>query len=70
MNDRRTVDTRIDGLVADVTELKTQMAAHMETTNQIRDILASFRVAGAIAKWAAAIAGGCAAVYASFKGVK
>lgn len=52
----------VDKLVKDVEVLKAQMAENTEITKQVRDILGSFRIAGAIAKWTAAIVGGAIAV--------
>jgi phage terminase Nu1 subunit (DNA packaging protein) len=56
-------DSRVTQLVADVAELKQQMAENTAVTTQVRDILTSFRVAGAIAKWIASIGAGVAATY-------
>ena len=60
---RRVSDARIDKLVADVASLQTDMKANTEVTVQVRDILASFRIMAAVAKWVAAIGAGCAAVF-------
>lgn len=60
---RRASDARIDKLVADVASLQTDMKANTEVTVQVRDILASFRIMAAIAKWVAAIGAGIAAVF-------
>jgi hypothetical protein len=66
---RRASDPRIDALVADVATLRKDMIANTEITAQVRDILASFRVIGAVTKWAAAVGGGCVAAYAAIKGL-
>jgi hypothetical protein len=60
--DRRTEDPRINQLVADVAVLKDQMAENTAVTHQVRDILASFRIVAAVAKWIAIIVGGIAAI--------
>jgi hypothetical protein len=82
---RRAADPVITQLVADVAELKDaqlkQVAAHAELsrkmdintgiTEQVRDILATFRVMAQIAKWITAIVAGVTAAYhgiASLKG--
>lgn len=62
--DRRfSADPRIDMLVAGYEELKKEMAANTAVTNDIRDILGTFRVVGAVAKWVAGIAAAFTAVY-------
>ena len=60
---RRASDARIDKLVADVASLQTDMKANTEVTVQVRDILASFRIMAAIAKWVTAIGAGIVAVF-------
>ena len=60
--DRRAEDPRITQLTHDVHALKEGLAKNNETTEQVRDILASFRVVGAVAKWLSGI--GAAAVMA------
>jgi len=67
---RRAGDPRLDMVVADIAALKTQMTAHIEVTNQIRDILAAFAVAYRIAKWVAAIGAAVAVVWHGFDVVK
>lgn len=70
MEERRSGDRRIDQVQQDVTHLhecvealKSQMAENTVITKQVRDILASFQIIGAIAKWVAAIGAGATAVY-------
>lgn len=55
MNDRRTDDPRIVALVDDMRAVKAELAANTAITQQVADVLASFRVLAAIAKWIAAI---------------
>lgn len=60
-SERRAEDPRLGVLVTDVADLKKQMVLNTEITQQVRDILTSFRVIGAAAKWITAlIAGGLA----------
>ena len=61
---RRGDDPRIERLVGDVATLKEQHTAlsgeikkNTEITEQVRDILASFRVIGLVAKWLTAVGG-------------
>ena len=56
-------DPRIDALVIDVALLKDEMKRNTEVTTQVRDILASFRIVGTIAKWVAAIGAAATAIY-------
>ena len=67
---RRVDDPRINKLVADVCDLKTQMAENTEITHQVRDILTSFRVMALFAKWIAAIAAAVAGVVAAWQSFK
>lgn len=60
---RRADDFRVEQLCQDVAVLKQQMVENTEVTKQVRDILTSFRIMGAIAKWGASIAAGIAAAY-------
>lgn len=68
--ERRADDERITKLVEDqahlhgcVELLKVEMQKNTEVTEQIRDILASFRVVGALAKWTAGVGAAVVAVY-------
>ena len=60
---RRMADARIDTLVQQVNALQKEMTANTEITRQVADVLASFRVMAAIAKWCSAIAVGVSAVW-------
>lgn len=65
--DRRTnSDPRIDVLVHGYEELKKEMAANTAITNDIRDILGTFRILGSVAKWITAIAAAITAGYHGF----
>lgn len=46
-----------------VEELKKAVADNAVVLEQVREILASFRVVGAVAKWLAALGAGATAVY-------
>lgn len=61
--ERRAEDSRINKLVEDVAVLQSQMIENTAMTRQVRDILGSFRIMAAIAKWVAAIGAGVAALY-------
>jgi hypothetical protein len=68
--DRRQPDQRIATLVTDVATLKAQMAENTAVTVQVRDILASFRIVGKIAKWIAAMGAAAVAVWHGIKFLK
>lgn len=61
--DRRADDPRLTTIIVNVAELQKQMAGVKETVDQVHDVLASFRVIAAVAKWLAAIGAGVAAIY-------
>lgn len=61
--ERRAEDQRIIKLCEDVAVLQVQMAENTAVTKQVRDILASFRIVGAVAKWTAAIGAGVVAAH-------
>jgi hypothetical protein len=65
--DRRANDPRVEQLVKDVADLKVSMVQNTEITVQVRDVLASFRVIGSVAKWITAIFAAIAAAYLAFK---
>ena len=46
-----------------VEELKREMKANTEITREVRDILATFRVVGLMAKWMAAVGAAAVAVW-------
>lgn len=70
MRDRRQDDPRIAALVTDVAELKRQMEENTTVTVQVRDILASFKIMGKIAKWVAAVVTAVTVTWAAVKGVR
>ena len=63
---RRADDPRIEELQDDVKDLKRQMAVNTEITKEVHDILASFRIVGAVAKWVGVVAGALTAVYGAW----
>ena len=63
---------KVDHLHDCVESLKVELKKNTEVTEQVRDILGTFRITMAIAKWVAAIgaaAGVCVAFYKNLKGV-
>jgi hypothetical protein len=50
-------------LMTDVNDLKRQMVENTIVTVQVRDILASFKILGKIAKWVAAMGAAAAALW-------
>ena len=51
IEERRKDDPRIAQLIADVAEIQKCLAANTELTQQIRDLLATFRVLAMVARW-------------------
>lgn len=64
------VDAKFDQIAEDTTTLKIHMAENTEITTQVRDLLGSFRIMAAIAKWFSIIGGAVAAGFAAIKGVR
>lgn len=64
---RRTPDPIVAKLVTDVDDMKKDLAKNTVVTEQVRDILASFKVIAVVAKWVTTIVGMCAALIALFK---
>jgi hypothetical protein len=64
---RRSSDVILAQVVTDVDQLKDEMRRNTEVTEQVRDILASFKIIAAVAKWLTAIAGAGAALIALVK---
>lgn len=62
MNDRRTDDPRILALVEDMKAVKVELAQNTAITKQVADVLASFHVLAAVAKWVATIGAGILAL--------
>lgn len=69
-NFKAQMDSRFNKLVEDTTALKIHMEENTEITTQVRDLLGSFRIVAAIAKWVSVIGGAVAAGIAAVKGVK
>lgn len=67
-HDRRSYDRRLDSLEARAATIEQKIDANTAVTMQVAEILSTFKVVGAVAKWVAAIAGGFAAVFAAAKG--
>lgn len=64
---RRSTDPLVSQLATDVAQLQSEMKRNTEVTEQVRDILSSFKVMMAVAKWFTAVAGAIAAAIALFK---
>lgn len=62
MTERRAEDPRINALVSDMQAVKAELAQNTEITKQVAEVLASFRVLAAIAKWIATIGAGIVAL--------
>lgn len=61
--DRRAPDPRIDVLVSQVAAIEKQLAANQTILQDISDVMASFRVVSAIAKWTTAVVAAGVAIW-------
>ena len=68
--ERRSSDVKLQQVIDDVNQLKTDMKANTEITTQVRDILATFSTLASVAKWLGAISAAVAGVWAMIKGFK
>lgn len=60
---RRADDGRVGRLEERMDRFEIALAENTATTKEVRDILGSFKMIGAIAKWGAAVIGFCIAAY-------
>lgn len=70
MNDqpqRRAADQVVAKLVSDMEEMKRELARNTEVTQQVRDLVSSFHIIAAMAKWLTVIVSMCVAFVALFK---
>lgn len=68
--ERRSPSPEMIQMAQDIAGLKKEMMSNTEITQQVADLLASFRVMAAISKWVTVIAGAAAACIAAFKAWK
>jgi len=64
---RRVSDVILSKVVDDVEHLKKEMQRNTEVTEQVRDLLTSFKVIAAVAKWCTVVVGALVAFLALFK---
>lgn len=55
--DRRTDDARITQIEQRMSDFELLLKANTDVTQEVRDILGSFKILGTLAKWGAAIVG-------------
>jgi hypothetical protein len=67
---RRNSDHVITKLVGDVAVLKDEMKANTKVTTEVRDILTTFKMVGAFAKWSAAIVAAVVGAWAAIRGIR
>lgn len=63
MNERRGDDARIVRLEERMGRFEQKLDENTATTKEVRDILGSFKMIGAIAKWSMVVGGACTAAY-------
>lgn len=57
-------------LSEEIEELKRELRHNTQITEHVADLLASFRVVGAVAKWVGAVAAACVAIYHGYQVIK
>ena len=67
---RRANDSRIDKLDARLDKVEELLVENTKTTNEVRDILTTFKTLGAFAKWFSAIAAAVVGLWAAVKGIR
>ena len=67
---RRANDSRIDKLDARLDKVEELLVENTKTTNEVRDILTTFKTLGAFAKWFSAIAAAMVGLWAAVKGIR
>lgn len=63
---RRASDERIQTLITDVEAIKAEVKRNTEITEEVRDVLASFRVIAKVAKWLTIVVACVTAMYHGF----
>lgn len=63
-----TIETDLKHLHDYVAEVKNELAKNTQVTQQVADILGTFKVTGQIAKWVASVAAAVGGVYAALRG--
>lgn len=69
-NERRRVDPRLEIMAQQIASLQSEMAINTEVTKQVRDILTSFHIIAAFAKWLTIISACIAAVWTLIQKLK
>ncbi len=67
---QRKNDAQIADIRVDIAELKVSVEELHVLTQDVRDILTSFRVFGTLSKWGTGVVAAVAATYAALKGFK
>ena len=67
---RRSNDEKMAKLITDVADLKISMVQNTIITEQVRDVLASFRIMASVSKWLAAISAGAIGLWHAWTKLK
>lgn len=67
---RRTSDIRLDAVESRLVKVEDLLVENTKTTNEVRDILTTFKTLGAFAKWFSAIAAAVVGLWAAIKGYR
>lgn len=63
MEERRSGDARIERLEQRMERFEGKLDENTATTREVRDILATFKIVGAVAKWCSIVGGAFVAMY-------
>ena len=67
---RRESDKRMDAVESRLVKVEDLLVENTKTTNEVRDILTTFKTLGAFAKWFSAIAAAVVGLWAAIKGYR
>jgi orotate phosphoribosyltransferase-like protein len=67
---RRADDNRIDKLDSRLDKVEYLLVENTKTTNEVRDILTTFKTLGTFAKWFSSIAAAIVGLWAAIKGYR
>lgn len=67
---RRQADLRIEAIETRIGKVEDLLAENTRTTNEVRDILTTFKTLGTFAKWISSIAAAIVGLWAALKGLR
>lgn len=67
---RRLADLRIEAIETRIGKVEDLLVENTRTTNEVRDILTTFKTLGTFAKWISSIAAAIVGLWAALKGLR